>query len=196
MEEEPRIVRGVCPAERATAARILYEGLDEIRIIFGPPDRALRSIARMLREERALTALINDHVVGMAGLNYGGKGSFDVGFLGMNVFRGFKLVTFRVAFLGIIFEEHTAKDEMYLDSLAVSAGFRGRGIGRKLVESACEQAKTEGLDCVRLHVIEPNVRAKALYERLGFETIRFQRIPCLWRRAFRFNGFYEMGKHL
>jgi ribosomal protein S18 acetylase RimI-like enzyme len=83
-----------------------------------------------------------------------------------------------------------------LEALAVSAGHRNRGIGRRLLEASLEHAAGKELAQVRLHVVEPNLRAKAFYERVGFETTRYRRVPLLWRWAFRFGGYYELIKQL
>lgn len=145
-----------------------------------------------MREDSTLTALLDQQVIGVAGLNYRGTPSLDID--GSDVFREYRLSAFKVAFLGLLFEERTAPDELYLESLAVSASHRNRGIGRKLLDAVLEQAVAEGLTRVRLHVVEPNLRAKAFYERVGFETTRYRRVPFLWRWAFRFDGYYEMIK--
>jgi len=191
---EPKIILGIPPGQKLTAAQVLYDSLEEIRIIFGPRDRALRIIARSLRKDRTLTALLDQRVIGVAGLNYRGKPSLDVN--GSDVFREYKLSALKVAFLGLIFEERTAPDELYLESLAVSASHRNRGIGTKLLDAVLEQAVAEGLTRVRLQVVEPNLRTKAFYERVGFETTRYRRVPLLWRWAFRFDGYYEMIRGL
>lgn len=49
---------------------------------------------------------------------------------------------------------------------------RGGGLGRALLEQAMARAaRWEGLESVRLGVIVPNERARALYASAGFETI-------------------------
>lgn len=53
--------------------------------------------------------------------------------------------------------------ENILVYIATHNGYRGRGIGKKLMEKAIEE--TEG--CIALHV-EPDNPAKSLYEKLGF----------------------------
>ena len=191
---EPKTILGIPPGQNLAAAQVLYDGLEEIRTIFGPRDRALRVIAHSLREDRTFTCMLDSRVIGVAGLNYGGNPSLDVN--GSDVFREYRLSAFKVAFLGLLFEERTAPDELYLESLAVSASHRNRGIGRKLLDAVLEQAVAEGLTRVRLRVVEPNLRAKAFYERVGFETTRYRRVPLLWRWAFCFDGYYEMIKAL
>ena len=194
LDVEPRIILEIPPGQKLATAQVLYDSLEEIRTIFGPRDRALRTIARSLQEDRTFTALLDQRVIGVAGLNYRAKPSLDVN--GSDVFREYKLSAFKVAFLGSLFEERTAPDELYLESLAVLASHRNQGIGSKLLDAVSEQVVAEGLTRVRLHVVEPNLRAKAFYERVGFETTRYRRVPFLWRWAFRFDGYYEMVKAL
>lgn len=55
-----------------------------------------------------------------------------------------------------------------IDSLYVDAAASGRGIGRRLVEAACEEFTTAGCASVKLWVFETNLAARGFYERLGF----------------------------
>jgi putative acetyltransferase len=55
--------------------------------------------------------------------------------------------------------------------LFVRPGFRGLGLGRKLVESALEMARLTAYDCVLLDTLDDMEAARALYEGLGFEEI-------------------------
>lgn len=48
--------------------------------------------------------------------------------------------------------------------------FRDRGIGRRLLQAAISTAWARGLSRIELTVREDNLRAKALYERMGFEN--------------------------
>ena len=55
--------------------------------------------------------------------------------------------------------------------LFVRPGFRGLGLGRKLVESTLEMARLAAYDCVLLDTLDDMEAARALYEELGFEEI-------------------------
>jgi ribosomal protein S18 acetylase RimI-like enzyme len=48
--------------------------------------------------------------------------------------------------------------------------YRGRGLGRRLMEETLQDARAAGLSRVELSVREDNARAIALYARLGFEV--------------------------
>ena len=64
-------------------------------------------------------------------------------------------------------EDEAKAGEFYIDSLAVSLPYRNQGVGTALIEKAKEMAKEKGIGVVTL-AVEPENRAKKLYERLGF----------------------------
>ncbi len=53
--------------------------------------------------------------------------------------------------------------------MGVHADFRGRGIGKRLLEAALEKAKRSGLMRIDLCVYGANSAAYALYQRFGFK---------------------------
>jgi ribosomal protein S18 acetylase RimI-like enzyme len=55
-----------------------------------------------------------------------------------------------------------------IQGLAVDFSERGRGVGRALVEAACERARHEGARRITLRVLSTNASARRLYERAGF----------------------------
>ena len=70
---------------------------------------------------------------------------------------------------------HRRRRSARIYSLAVGAGFAGRGIGRVLVETACDAARQAGRSAVTLEVRCDNRRAIDLYRRAGFaETARVE----------------------
>ena len=54
-------------------------------------------------------------------------------------------------------------------AIALYQEFWGAGIGRKMLETVLDVAKECGYEQVELEVIEGNDKARALYEKLGFE---------------------------
>ncbi|HZG85713.1 N-acetyltransferase [Paenibacillus sp.] len=55
-------------------------------------------------------------------------------------------------------------------AIAVDPDFQGLGIGRKLVEAACVEAKAQGKRKLSLRVMSTNEKAIAFYEKLGFRA--------------------------
>lgn len=59
--------------------------------------------------------------------------------------------------------------EAYITNVAVFGEYRNCGIGRALLKSACNGAKTRNCEFITLEVRESNFAAIALYESEGFE---------------------------
>ena len=79
-------------------------------------------------------------------------------------------------------EDEAKVGEFYIDSLAVSLPYRNQGVGTALIEKAKEMAKEKGIGVVTL-AVEPENRAKRLYQRFGFAYQRMIKI---------FNEEYEL----
>lgn len=63
----------------------------------------------------------------------------------------------------------------YVEDIVVDIHFRGRGIGRALIQKAVEWARAKGLPGIMLETQDNNVAACRLYERCGFELGGFDR---------------------
>ena len=57
---------------------------------------------------------------------------------------------------------------LVLDGLAVDPERQGRGLGRRLISAALDEARGRGARKVSLRVLAPNVRARRSYEACGF----------------------------
>lgn len=55
-----------------------------------------------------------------------------------------------------------------IESVVVSSGMRGRGLGRKLMEHLIEEAARLDVDCIHLTSNPKREAANALYQKLGF----------------------------
>jgi ribosomal protein S18 acetylase RimI-like enzyme len=66
-----------------------------------------------------------------------------------------------------------------LRRLWVSPLFRGRGIGRELIDELLRQARKIGYSKVRLHTLSTMLSARAVYDGLGFYEIPpYTRVPA------------------
>jgi ribosomal protein S18 acetylase RimI-like enzyme len=54
--------------------------------------------------------------------------------------------------------------------MGLRAGYRGRGLGGRLLEAAIARAEANGIRRFELHVFRSNAAALRLYERHGFEV--------------------------
>lgn len=72
-------------------------------------------------------------------------------------------------------------------SFAVSSEHRGNGVGEKLVIDCLDKAKSHGFKILQFNaVVESNIHAQRLYERLGFHCVG--KIPGGFKNAL---GTYE-----
>lgn len=65
----------------------------------------------------------------------------------------------------------------YVSALAVDAGHRRQGIGRRLLTAAIDEAGRQGFPRISLHVWDDNAAAAALYAALGFSRVAAVDIP-------------------
>ena len=64
-------------------------------------------------------------------------------------------------------EDEAKAGEFYIDSLSVALPYQNQGVGTALIEKAKKIAQKEGISMVTL-AVEPQNRAKKLYQKLGF----------------------------
>jgi GNAT superfamily N-acetyltransferase len=63
-----------------------------------------------------------------------------------------------------------------VSALIVAEGYQGRGAGRLLMEHAERWARSRGFQTVLLRSNVIRTRAHAFYEKLGYETIKSQKV--------------------
>lgn len=170
------IQRGL-PEHLREAGVILFDDAfgDKLRIAIPDPEQRLAFMTRVLCGEHAVVARRGDELLGMLGLS-SGSGRYRGGLLDVpwdpRPYR--HLLGLRDslrAVLGLrLAEHHPAVDELYVDGVAVAPAARGEGIGTRLLHEAVTVAREDGLRWLRLHVVDTNPRAQALYERLGFRV--------------------------
>lgn len=76
-------------------------------------------------------------------------------------------------------------DRGWIGGLGVAAAYRDKGLGEALMREVIDVAGTRGLRELWLEVLTPNVPAIALYDKLGFETVRDVEVWTLEQRVFR-----------
>jgi ribosomal protein S18 acetylase RimI-like enzyme len=108
-----------------------------------------RPLAMDVRER--LVPLLRDHPTALVLLALAGDEPIGVavGFFGLSTFR--------------------ARPLLNIHDLAVIPDYRGRGVGRALLREAETCALRAGCCKLTLEVQDDNARARALYERFGFE---------------------------
>ncbi len=87
-------------------------------------------------------------------------------------YQGENAVGIAVCFKG--FSTFAARPLINIHDLAVLPGFRGQGIGRRLLEKIACRAKEMGCCKLTLEVQENNHRARHVYEAAGFAQAQYQ----------------------
>jgi GNAT superfamily N-acetyltransferase len=155
-----------------------------MQFFMGSAEHAVPILAACFGPEPALSATVDGRLVGLAALQVDGRHFFEPR---LRVFvrrrgglRGlwgwFWLRKFRLA---------VPADEVGIETLAVTAAVRGRGIGTQLLEATFDYGRRLGKRAARLDVVDTNSDARRLYERIGFVAVKTERFPF----ASRYVGF-------
>ncbi|EXJ23493.1 Acetyltransferase, GNAT family [Alkalibacterium sp. AK22] len=119
--------------------------------------------------KNALVKVVDGEVVGFC-FGYPGGESEEYASLS-RLIESFDLPPFETFMV-----EETMEGEWYLDSLVTRADYRGRGVGKELMEAAYAKAHAMGLPVVGLNVDHDNPRARKLYEAQGFKKVKEVRL--------------------
>lgn len=179
--------RGLPEALRDEAAHLYWSAFgDKLGRVLGPTPRALAYLRRVIRADHVFTVIGTDgHLAGLAGFKTP-AGSFAGGARSdLHAVYGAFGGRWRAALLWLLSRE-VDNARFLIDGICVSEGDRDRGVGTALIAALCAEAARRGYPAIRLDVVDSNVRARALYERLGFLPVRTERIgPLRWIFGFR-----------
>lgn len=89
----------------------------------------------------------------------------------------------------------SAPGTLKIKMLAVNGSHRGKGIGSRLLEMAEVLATEKGYSKLQLEVVDTNPRAKKLYERMGYASVKSVKTGFLTRSS-GYTGFDVMLKNL
>jgi ribosomal protein S18 acetylase RimI-like enzyme len=73
--------------------------------------------------------------------------------------------------VGLIGAQRQSTESVYLYSLWLEPGMRGRGLGHDLVSAAVDWARSQRARIVTLRVDVTNAAARGVYEQLGFGVV-------------------------
>lgn len=192
----PVIRHGVDPEQRAQAARLYWQAFGgKLGMVMGPEPKAMAFIERVMAPDHVISASdAAGALLGVIGYRTA-RGSFVGGRMSdlVAVYGRFG-AWWRGHALGVLAED-LEPGTIAVDGLAVAEGARGAGVGAALVEALSAEAAMRGFARLRLEVIGENLRARALYDRLGFEvTARCEsRVKAL---IFGYRSSLTMVRHL
>lgn len=68
---------------------------------------------------------------------------------------------------------------LHIKALVVREDKRGRGLGQQLYRTIFNSAREEGINIIETWVDTGNIRARKLYDRIGFEPVMYQLVKKL-----------------
>lgn len=176
------IVRtGIPPACRNQAAALYWEAFGtKLQLPLGPDPRALTFINRVMALDHGICALDEDgDLLGVVGFKTPQGALVGGNYHDLRKVYGWVSAMVRITILAAL--ERDVENRCFLvDGIFVAPAARGRGIGTALLHAAFAEATRRGYHHVRLDVIDTNQRARALYQREGFEPVKTMHIG--WRR--------------
>lgn len=187
---------GLPPGQRSAAARLYWQAFGaKLGRVMGPERKALAFIERVLDERHVISACdASGRVIGVIGYRTA-QGSFVGGARAdLVAIYGWMGAFWRMGCLGVLARD-TETRALIVDGLAVAPDWRGAGVGAALIEALVVEATMRGYRELRLDVVGENLRARALYERMGFAVTR-RRDSRLTRLFFEFQTAYVMIRPL
>lgn len=146
--------------------------------VLGPQDKALRLLKKAVGRDHAFVAVSPlGRVVGVAGYR-SPEGSFvHLNQRHMTAVHGPVMGRLRLLLLMLLGTDEDT-ERFLVDGLAVVEDRRSQGIGTAMIEALRREASRRGYARMRLDVADHNLRARGLYERLGFAVVGHQ--PLRW----------------
>jgi len=163
--------------------------------VMGPDCRAHAYLLRVLRTDHCICALSdNGDLLGIAGFK-SPLGSFVGGEAeDLRAIYGRVGAAWRGGLLRLL-QSDIDNERFLIDGICVARDQRGHGVGSALVTALMAEAIARGYPAIRLEVIDTNIRARALYERLGFSAWRSETLGPL-RHVFGFSRAVTMVRAL
>lgn len=189
-----RLVAGIPPEYREQAARVHHAAFREkYREILGDDDRAVEFWRRVFNDDGCTLAVDEgaDDVLGVM-VTTDAQVPVAVGeWAAAREVYGAVRGSWRGLLLRLA-RDQAGPNELLIAFLSVSPQARGRGVGGVLLTFAEQLARVRGRDRLTLEVVDTNPRAKALYERSGFQTYATRRLPPGLRRYMGFSAYDKM----
>lgn len=187
---------GFSEDQRGTAAQLFWDAFaGKLGFVLRPAPRALAFLEAVLDPAFAIGASAPDGtLLGLAGFKTREGALADGSLVQLCSTYGALGGLWRALLLEGL-ERTVEPDGLLMDGIFVSAAARGQGIGSALLQSVFDKAAQDGLKKVRLDVVDTNPRARALYERMGFEAVSEEKTGPL-RHVFGFSAVTRMEKRI
>jgi len=190
------ITIGFSPHERAQVAALYWAAFGQkLGRVMGPAPRALAFVQSVLDPTHALCARNEaGEILGVAGFKTHSGALVGGALRDLITHYGPIGSLWRITVLGLL-ERDTENVRFLMDGIFVDDAVRGRGVGTALLDAICAEARARGYAEVRLDVIDSNLRARALYERVGFVAGKVHHLGVL-RHVFGFSSATVMVRQV
>lgn len=191
-----RVLTCLPPHLKPHAAALYWQAFgSKLGRVLGPEPLAMAYLARVIRGDHCLYVLDDaGDLVGIAGFK-SPSGSFANGHPhDMRAVYGVVGAAWRTTALRLL-QSDIDNDRFLVDGICVASSHRGQGFGSALLDALVSEARFRGYGAIRLDVIDTNIRARALYERMGFAAWRHETLGPL-RHLFGFSRATTMVRAL
>jgi ribosomal protein S18 acetylase RimI-like enzyme len=191
-----QVVAGLPDVLRHDAAALYWQAFGtKLGRVLGPEDRACDYLRRAISARHVIVALSAEGaLLGLIGFRSAEGGFAEGSMADLRAVYGRFGAVWRAAAMRAIARE-VDNDRFLIDGICVSPGARGQGVGTALIEALARDARARDYAEMRLDVIDTNIRARALYERLGFRALRSETLGPL-RYLFGFQTTITMVRAL
>jgi len=183
---------GIPKGQYRRVARIIYDAFEhKLRFTLGPREKAIAFITSRINDKYLLVALKDGKIIGVAGARTTEGELVEIKLIPWLRAYHFRALRSLVVALPFLFDQKR-KGVFELNYLSVTDEARGHGVGTRIVKEFIKYAKSKGFLSVLLEVVDENVRAKALYKRLGFKTVKHEKVSRPWSVLLGFTGVSKM----
>ena len=196
---EITVQMGIKPEHKADATRLYASAFGSKFVkILGSQQEIIDLFVNGINENRGISALSSDNeLLGIAGFNLNGKSLINIGFGDFVKQYGLIKGTIKMLMIVFIFDRKSdGKNQLLMDGIVVKEGNRGKGIGKQLFQKLEQYSKENNITSIKLDVIDENPKAKKLYEKIGFVSQKYQKVPQIIYNLVGVSGATTMVKEL
>ncbi len=166
--------------------------------ILGNPEEVTQLLKDGINTQRGISAISEENeLLGISGFKFDKTSLTNI--KSKTLFKKYGILkgVFKLVILAILFYRKPDKGkQLLMDGIAVKEGCRGRGIGKQLFLELEKFAIDKNLSSIKLDVIDENPNAKRLYEKIGFVSTKYQKLPNFIYKLIGVSGVTTMVKEL